>query len=307
MPAGYSRKRCEACYNRWKLDKRIETNRAGLLTQDMANHSQAFGLWLEREIGLGKAAVTINDYLPFFQEVERVWSQVPSYGELLKQFGTAWLRRAELPMRWLEEAGLVVVDASAKLDDSERRRIAHTLASLPSDSTASGILDGYHTMLMERLAAGKTSIKSVRLALKPAQALLASETAESALPPDQDAVNTYVGKRPGQRAALGGFIRYLREHHQADVTMPDARHGRARELLRKRLDRELDALVATELDEPEQERQWLILALRAFHNVPRKKGRKIIAQGVTRTKDGYHLEFENEVYYLPARPGAACN
>ena len=83
----------------------------------MAEHFQAFGQWLGRNVGGHKAALTIHGYLPFFIDIERKWKAIPEYGILLTHFGASRLRQVLLVMRWMEESGLVVVDEEAKMEE----------------------------------------------------------------------------------------------------------------------------------------------------------------------------------------------
>lgn len=72
----------------------------------------------------------------------------------------------------VEVTGLVVPDVAAKADDSDRRRIAGTLDTFAKGMKARAILEGYYETLMDGMNAGKMTVRSVRLALSPAAALL---------------------------------------------------------------------------------------------------------------------------------------
>lgn len=146
----------------------------------MADHFEAFGIWLGLGVGVKKAAITLNRYLPFFMEIETRWGEIPFYEDLVGRFGVAGLRRRLLPLRWLTSARIVAVDETAKKDASARARIAKTLARLPTGTPGRAILDAYHDALLSRHAAGKTSLSAAALALAPAAALLAKASSTSA-------------------------------------------------------------------------------------------------------------------------------
>jgi hypothetical protein len=127
-----------------------------------------FGRWLVEQVPAQKAALTIHGYFPFFYEMEKRWGKVPSYDQLLIHFTAEGLRRVRLPMRWLSETLQVVVDAQVREDASDLRRIAVIVASLPVETPAAQVLAAYNRELQLRIAAGRVSIRTARLALRPA-------------------------------------------------------------------------------------------------------------------------------------------
>ncbi|WP_223912165.1 hypothetical protein [Rhodoferax lithotrophicus] len=70
--------------------------------------------------------------------LKKQWQAIPEYTILLKYFGTPGLRKVLLPMRWMMETGLVVMDAVAKAEDSEQRRVAATLEKIQDWNCAEG-------------------------------------------------------------------------------------------------------------------------------------------------------------------------
>ena len=103
----------------------------------------------------------------FSWEIEREWGTIPEYGTLLEHFGAKKLRSVLLAMRWMEESGLVKPDSAVREADSDRRRIEATLDQFPEGSRAREILEEYHDTLEERVEAGRTNTRSVRLAIAP--------------------------------------------------------------------------------------------------------------------------------------------
>ena len=135
MPAG-SGTRCWACYWRQLAQHRIRISSAGLASPALAKRFTEFGAWLIENTGGHKTALSVHRHLGFFQEIERKWNDVPAYAELLAFFGAAGLRRHLLARRWMEETGLIAVDAAAREADSDRRRIEATRSRLPAGSFA---------------------------------------------------------------------------------------------------------------------------------------------------------------------------
>ena len=126
MPAGCGR-RCRACYWTEKTKRRIETDSGAFSSPALTGHFQAFGEWLIQTVGGQKGALHIHKYLEFFLEIERKWNDIPDYESLLGHFSAGRLRRFQLPMRWMEETGLVRPDANAREADSDQRRIEANL------------------------------------------------------------------------------------------------------------------------------------------------------------------------------------
>ncbi|MBU2720448.1 hypothetical protein HF563_13955 [Acidithiobacillus ferridurans] len=297
MPAGRGAQ-CEPCYWRSLLTKRIAMNLAAFTMPGMAGHFERFGAWLAVTVGDNKAAITVNRYLPFFMEIEKVWQAIPDYSRLVAHFGAEGLRRVRLPMRWMQETGLVVKDVAVQAKDSEKRQIAGMLKALEGDPPGLRVLKGYHDTLMAKVKAGKLSLRSVRLAMAPAKALMLEAQKMGLKKPDQKAVDVYLAKVPGQRAALTGFVRYLREVHSVGVAMPKAKEGAAQKVRQRKLEQEMLAMMREGGEGDEFLRRWVSVGLAYFHGLPRKVG---IGADVLRTDgEGMAINVEGKSYWLPS-------
>jgi len=96
MPAGRIAQ-CEACYWRSLLKKRIAMNQAAFSAQTMARRFEHYAVWLTATVGENKTAITLNKYLPFFLEMEKLWKDIPDYARLIAHFSAEGLRRVRLP------------------------------------------------------------------------------------------------------------------------------------------------------------------------------------------------------------------
>jgi len=302
MPAGRGNC-CWDCDWRGRLKKRIEINRNAFAVPAMAAHFDAFGRWLGDEVGVNKAALTINRYVPFFMEIEKRWGHVPDYRALVEHFGTDGLRKVLLPVRWLEATSLTVVDEATKQNARDTRRIAATLARFAEDSREYALLAGYHQLLETRHAAGRTSLRAIKSALIPAGALIAEAASREQLPPDQKTLDAYLGGAPGQLAAVTGFVNYLREHHGAALAVSPIDPRRAESRRREVLERDVARLLERREDGENIESRWLVLALCLLHDVGRQRGRVIArAASIERQEDGFHLSRDGSTYYVPNPP-----
>ena len=250
-------------------------NLAAFTMPVMADHFERFGAWLAVTVGDNKAAITVNRYFSFFLEIEKVWKSIPDYNRLIAHFSAEGLRRVRLPMRWMQETGLVVKDVAVQTEDSEKRQITGMLKALEGDPAGLRILKGYHNTLMVEVKAGKLSLRSVRLAMAPAKALLLEIQKMGLEKPDQRTVDEYLAKVPGQRAGLTGFVRYLREAHSVVVAMPAAKDGAAQKVRQRKLEQEMLAMMREGGEGEEFLRRWVSVGLAYFHGLPRKVGRGV--------------------------------
>lgn len=297
MPAGLGTK-CRECSFREALKRRVHFNKAAFLTERMASLYDEFATWLDEESGAHKAFLSIGRFLAFFMEMEKNWACVPSYEKLLARFGAEGLRRVNLPMRWLELRHGLVVDATAREADSERRRIAATLDSLP-EGVGKDALTEYADTLMEKVGKGRSLLRSVRLALAPAAELLRSSK-NGALPCPED-LNRLLLDKPGQRAAISGFVNFLNKKHSIGLRCvidyeKKRRNGQIsaeKELLRLML-----TPPRTETCE-DFKRKWLNYSLAFFHELSLDT-RKLGNEDIFEHGDGsFTVHFKDKEYWIP--------
>ena len=307
MPAGCG-KRCWTCYWKQLAQRRIQIDGAALSSPKLARRFESYGAWLLAKNGGHKTAQRIHRHLQFFIEIDRAWDDIPDYETLLQHFGAKRLRRNLLPMRWIEEEGLIVSDSAAREADSERRRIEGVLDRLAVGSTARTLLDGYHDALRLRMKAGKLTLRSLRLALSPAAGLLETATEREAMPPNQRILERFLRESPGQRAAVNGFVTYLRQTRRADLTMPKRRTlQQARERRARLLPELLDVMRETSgTDRQRVDRRWLRLALQYFHHLPAKAGKNAAEDDVTTDTEGITVQVKNRSYWIPWPKRAAA-
>lgn len=297
MPAGYG-KVCEHCYWTGTAQKRIQMDQA-IFTKEMAEAFGEFGSWLIGIVGPRKAALNIHHYLDLFVEIERQWQCVPAYVELLAHFSAEGLRRVRLPMRWLCEAKGVEPDAEARERESEFRRIVTIVESVPGKSKARSVLASYGSMLRGREQAGKTTLRSIRLAMRPAASLLLACDPIGAKLPDQAALDRYLLGVPGQKAAVQGFLSFLRKEHQIELT-PTTNEKRTRANRRKKLEREIMDMITRGDEVQDEQVRWIVLAMAYFHD--RKISKKQVQQSnvdVVADGAGLRLEIGEERFWLP--------
>lgn len=203
-------------------------------------------------------------------------------------------------MKWMQEAGLLVPDAVAKAEDSDQRRVAATLERFDVGTTQRAILDGYHDQLLAGQKEGKTTLRSIRLAMTPAAALLLHAMAKKVCPPDQKLLDAYLGKTPGQRAAVSGFVVYLRDSHKVNITLTPA-NDKAKKAKKKLLEKELLWLMTKDDQSKVGRLKLLAVAMAYFHGSAQKDITGDILESAVAETDGFGLvvTVAKAKYWLP--------
>ncbi|NWO07075.1 MAG: hypothetical protein HLX50_15690 [Alteromonadaceae bacterium] len=296
MPAGYGN-RCEDCYWRGAFRKRMEINSALFQTRRVTADFESFGNWLSLRSGYKYAALRLNRYACFLQEIEREWRCLPDADSLVRSFGPEYMRRHRLFTEWLSKAQSKHVSAKAFQHAAESRQIQNLMDQLPTNSSYRILAEDYLRILEQRHAAGRTSLRSVRLALTPAIALLKA-VGHSSL--SQKHLNRYLRDKPGQRAALAGFIHYLRNKHGYVMNMPPKPSLQNQ---RRNIEQKLLAIMRGLPSGKSTLSDWIRLGLMYFHDVPAQSARRTTLESTeVHSSQGIVVNLGNRKYWLPAFP-----
>ena len=303
MPAGYGR-RCRECEGRERARRQIGELTAALKPPRIAARFASFGEWLVEQVDPEKAARNAPPSAAFFNEIGETWDDVPDYGALVAHFGAEGLRRQRRVMRWLADQGLIAIDPRAREDDSERRRIAATTKRLPAGSKVANILNEYHAALDERVEAGTLSLRSMRLALALAATLLEAAHAAGNDLPTQETLDRLMRRVPGQRAALTGFVRWLRDTQGIAIALPPKSKATPRKR-RQAARAEMLSLLREEANGNELAERWRTAALVYFHDVTPKLARGVKEADVETDRDGLRITINGDGYWIPNAPALA--
>jgi hypothetical protein len=159
----------------------------------------------------------------------------------------------------------------------------------------------YHRQLLTGQKEGKTIWRSIRLAMTPAAELLIQASAQGVCPPDQKMLDAYLDKTPGQRAAVAGFVRHLRDGHEVNITLTPT-NDKAKIAKKKRLENELLRLLLVENERGQLGRlKLLAVAMAYFHGVAQKDITVEVMEGVVATNDGDGgvVTISKTTYWLP--------
>lgn len=296
MPAGRGQL-CEPCYWSRVANKRIRLNQAAFSSNEMAQTFTHFGDWLIQAVGPFKAAITINRYSLFFIDIEKHWRQIPSHSELLRLYGAEGLRRFRLPMRWLKEENGMVLDLEEQKADSERRQIAVLMNSMAQGSVAHRVLQEYFGYLTIKVDQGKTTIRSAKLAMRPALSLLQMVDFQGTKLPTQENLDDYLVKFPGQKAAVTGFTIFLNKRYHLDLKVRVDTKRTA--ILRKQ---KLEKTIAKMLQQPQEDenalRKWILVGMDYFYGL-RVRRKDVSVANIEHQDNGIQVELAGHRYWLP--------
>ena len=278
--------------------KRIDLDKAAFASPHMARVFESFGRWLDHHVGAHRAALTIHRYLAFFMEIERAWGELPTYAQLLERFGAEGLRRVRTAMHWLSDVHGIETDPQLREIDSERRRIRSILDALQKGSRAAQVLLAYQSHLGGPDENALSSLRSTRMALRPAVDLLLAAVQNGNEQPEQTHLDSYLRERPGQRAAVTGFVHFLNHVYACDLEL---QRDKARERARRRelLAKELMRLATSNLASDDNLRHWIRLGLEYFHGVKVTRAQVRAATPNSVGDDGLEVRLNDHAYWLP--------
>lgn len=295
--------RCEDCY--WKArGEAVGAQLCELLAKPRVREAfQTYVGWAMAEIHLPRLVRALPRHVEFFEVLERKAGEEPwSPALLLRVFGTAGLRKFELPVRWMQSNGDFEITEREKEAAAEIGRSQALVATAPPDTLARRLLDEFYANLNDKVRLGKMKPKSMRMSLRPAVSLLERADARWQHMPDQATVMKLLEGTPGQRAALSTFLGFLKAKHGVDLMAPHV-GSHQRSAPRRALGEQL-ALLARQQPRPSDfESRWLHTALAYFHERSRAQAKTLLKQGSLIEMDvGYELVVEGARYWLPKPP-----
>ena len=296
MPAGRVSE-CESCYWDQLYEKRVAMNAAALSGTPFEGLWKDYAHWLKKRRGANRAALIVNRYIAFFLELLRLGKHIPPYFELVSHFGAEGLRRVRNVVTWLVDTGQIEVDEKIKNYVVEEQKVHRLTSIFDPNSCSAELLCHYNEYLQEKLDHNQTSMRSIRLALSPAVALLQRSYVEGRKPTQND-VDVFIKRRPGQFAAITGFINFLNRHTSLDIRLPP-KPKRSGESRKRRLERQLLAIYSETSPDANDEVLWIELGLMYFHNVPKKQLKTIELIYEKDRDEGYWVSLGKERYWLP--------
>ncbi|MDN5651583.1 MAG: hypothetical protein L0G51_03015 [Lactococcus lactis] len=263
MPAGYGTQ-CWNCYWSKKLEHEVSLNNY-LFTSKSIKHSYTeFVGWYEQKQSANIAVLKHNKFVDFFTTCDQTWGFIPNYETLIHEFKTSGLWHYLTVLRWLIATNRVVVNETMKLQLAEQSYIEKALLvfKVTPDS-----IQAYHEFLNQKLAADKTTIRSVRLALRPAIDIYSKYNLKYSEMPSQEQVDTYLREKKGQFSALYGFITFLNKEYSLSLKYERPSEQDISRTTRKLLEKKIIKLANKADLSKNDELLWYQLCLAYFHNL----------------------------------------
>jgi hypothetical protein len=158
----------------------------------------------------------------------------------------------------------------------------------------------YKSELDIKMKDGKTSIRSIKLAIKPAVALMHYVCASGATLPNLDHVKAYLIDFSGQATALTGFINFLNKNFDTSIDyLAFKKSKNFNEKRKQKVEKKIIELIDKPLDKKEDVLSWVKNSLRYFHNLPYVESLKVKFEMITETDDGYTILLQKHCYWLP--------
>lgn len=291
--------KCRDCVWKDKLNKRVDLLVAGIKAKTALRYAfRLFAAWLATDIGNDKAAMNVERYAPFFQEAANFWDGLPDYPTVLQHFKPGKMRKFLKVKQWLESLesleSLKYTNVLSQ-DLAEQDRICNLLGKAANNPVAKYLLTAYHDKMMAKLESGKTTLKSVRLALQPAVGLMLNLNKL----PSQQNVDEYLKEKPGQRAALVGFIHFLSYEYNLGLKIKKLTSDDKQKLQQKRkqeLEKQVIDYVIKCRNNPDafDLGEWAKLALYYFHDF------KIASDySIQKLENCYLIKISNNIFYIP--------
>lgn len=260
---------CDNCIWKAKLKSRVDLLLFSIKKKPaIRDDFSLFAQWLARDVGYPKAAMTIERYIGFFQEVAIHWDRLPTHEILLKHFKPKGMRKILKVKQWIESLNDVQISQNLTNDLAEQDRIRVLLSKVEANPVTKSLLAAYYTKLLDKLKSGKTTLKSVRLALQPAVGLIINL---NKLPQQAD-VDSYLKQKSGQRVALIGFINFINQEYNLNLKIEKlAAYDKQQIKYRKKheLEKQVIDYVIECRNNPDKFNlnDWVKLALLYFHGI----------------------------------------
>jgi len=291
MPSGYGSV-CPDCAKRTLLFNMIRLNVHIFRNKAIKTAYKKFIFWHMRKCGINIALHKGSNFIRFFIDCDETWQQIPDYAELVMHFKPNGLRANLTVLCWLLDTNQIVIDEALKEDLAEIERIQVLFNKLKDPVPC---IASYYRKLQRRCDEGKTSLKSVRLALQPAIDLISANNVTEY--PTQEQLNQYLVGRSGQTAAITGFINHLKlEYHlELKIDRKLIQQIKTKQLKKHCSHRLVELYKKSELTEKEQI-ELVYVVLYSLHSIEIKKPKR---DSFLLVNDIAYYRSEDKDYFLP--------
>ncbi len=212
LPAGHHSNTCKNCYAIARI-KRIIQGRKQELNPEVFELYSHYSKWLLNRRGAPFASRQIIRDFEIFEFLED-WmnnnNKWPSYYEYAHVLTVSKTRKHLLATTFLDEYGVFSISERTKSEIGNLNTIDRLIKKISINSALRPYIDGYYKIMQDQYNSGKTSARSFRLAITPAVSMLELGLSQRKIQPDNELIKQYLWLHYGQRAAITGFINYLK-------------------------------------------------------------------------------------------------
>lgn len=290
---------CSDCYWRKNLWKKFSQNIQLFENDFLKKQYENYIHWLTDQVGAHKAAVYIHKHTDFFIKTEILWNDsMPDIDQLLLILRTSGLRKFEMVMKWFDQVHDIKTSSLVKKECSENDQIDNLIKQLPSPSLAFDVVSAYKDKLNMKLSSGTTSIRSIRLAIKPAVSLMLSIGEDGNVLPNLNFVKVYLTNFVGQTAALTGFINFLNDQYATNIDYISFKKSKyISNVAKVKLENELLEILGS--GNEVNHIVWVRKGLQYFHNMSYQNTFKIKEDMISEIEDGFNIIFNEKCFWLP--------
>jgi hypothetical protein len=264
-----------------------------------------FSQWLVARRGIGYASIKIGYYFKFLHELNNLASRLnsfPGYYDIVNNLTVATTRQYLLVTVFLSETKAIKIDSKIKDEFSNLDTIDRYLKHFEQNSVFSQMINSYYDKLEFKLEDGKTSVRSIRLALTPAINFLKNCDHFGFSQPSQEVLQGFIWASPGQISAITGFINFLRNSYGTNTTLDSIPKTVALErpyLSTKMLKQRFIDILRESKEREIPDEKLLGVAISYLHGIEIPEFVRLSRDDILKNKAGeYYLRLANENFYL---------
>lgn len=302
FPAGFGHI-CADCISKNSIETKTKFISSSL-SYYMSEYFKEFSIWLNNRRGSNFTSNYIQQYHKYFFDIDELcneFGRLPTYEEIVNKFTVAKTRKYLSVTIFFDEKGLIKVDKVIQEEYANLDMIDRYLDTFKSDSYRYRLLYNYYEDLYAKYENGKTSIRSIRLALTPAVKLLQYCDYFNTEKPNMNILSGYLWLYPGQRSAITGFINFLRKRFKFDMSLTDI----SKTIIFKRpktSKKHLKQRLINLLREPEKDKQLLLkTAIEYLHSIKVPDNVFLDYYHIKIKDNSPYIEISKSQFYIPGQ------
>lgn len=250
------------------------------------------------------ASLKIQKYYTFFSKLDQIAKELdrlPIYEEMVQFLSVMETRKYLLVTIYLQDISQIVIDKVIQEECANLDMIDRLLQYFEKKDYRHKLLFEYYTILKTKADHGKTTIRSIRLALTPAAKFLKyCDHFENSKISDE-ALSGYLWVYRGQKSAIFGFVSFLNQKHKFSLEAhKNLTPIEAPRYSKKQLKQKLIELLQYPEDDPNYQQKLIRIGLGYFHNIDLPKNTFIHQKDIKKdNSDTYYLRLAGKKFYLP--------